>query len=848
LRWLNRYFQSPATVRNRHAGLAVVLSLAGCLSGLFILDSLGAGPFEAARSWVFDRYQRLWPPDRPVARTVVVEIDEESIRRFGQWPWPRDLVAALLNAVRGVRAIGVDVLMPDPDRLSPDDLIRRHHIETPALRDALLALPQSDAVLAAALRAQPTVLAMTVENHDDDPPNASVAVEPVAVEPVREQGDIAFTALPHDRAAVWPLPILADAASAVGVVTAVLAPFGGVEKLSVATQVRGTVLPGFAAELIRVALKAGSIVLKARSGILSAASIDGLTFPIDPSGDVRPRFVGPARLTTIKAYRLLDPNIERPNVAGKIAVVGVTAPGVGETFLTPLGMQESGPAIQAEMIESVLANDTLWRPFWAEPGERAAALVLGLAGGLLVGRVRYWTYAASVTGVLVILVVGSVWAFRYHGLLLDWVFPACCLLVLGLVASTARTSIEVAARRRHEADLAVERVRRTALEHEMALRTEAETLRESLAFAADAARLGAWDADMRSGAWHHSPRHDTILGLATPPARWSPDLLLSRVVPEDREAVKRSLTEGQASGSLQLECGIRRPDGTTGYVHILGRFWKDSAGVPSRVAGVVLDITKPREMELRLRQGEKMATIGLLAGGVAHNFNNLLTVVLGNLELASNRTEASGRMGLLLGNATEAARKSAEIARHLLAFARLQSLNPRSVDAGELLHGIFSMIRSALPARVRTTLKMAPCLGTIVIDPMDFELTLLNLAFNARDAMPDGGHLVIHAFDQRICNAGLGLDGDFLVLEVRDDGEGMSADIKLNAFKPFFTTKPVGQGTGLGLSQVHGFAHQSGGAVDLESVPGQGTCVTLYLPLTKQEARPAELRQREVSS
>src|ERR1700677_3586935 len=161
LRWLNRYFQSPATVRNRHAGLAVVLSLAGCLSGLFILDSLGAGPFEAARSWVFDRYQRLWPPDRPVARTVVVEIDEESIRRFGQWPWPRDLVAALLNAVRGVRAIGVDVLMPDPDRLSPDDLIRRHHIETPALRDALLALPQSDAVLAAALRAQPTVLAMT---------------------------------------------------------------------------------------------------------------------------------------------------------------------------------------------------------------------------------------------------------------------------------------------------------------------------------------------------------------------------------------------------------------------------------------------------------------------------------------------------------------------------------------------------------------------------------------------------------------------------------------------------------------------------------------------------------------
>jgi signal transduction histidine kinase len=823
--------------------LVAVLSLAGCLSGLFMLDSLGAGPFEAARSWVFDRYQRLWPPDRPEGQTVIVEIDEESIRRFGQWPWPRDLVAALLNAAQGARAIGVDVLMPDPDRLSPDDLIRRHRIEAPALRDALLALPQSDTVLAAALRAQPTVLAMAVVNRDYEVPNA-----PVPVEPVREQGDFADTALPHNRGAVWPLPILADAASAVGVVTAVLTPFGEVEKLSVATEVRGTALPGFAAELIRVALKAGSIVLKAPSGILSAASIDGLTFPVDRSGNVRPRFVGPMRLTTIKAYQLLGPSAERPDVAGKIAVVGVTAPGVGETFLTPLGVQESSPAIQAEMIESVLANDTLWRPFWAGPGERATALLLGLAGSLLVGRVRYRTYVASVICVLVMLIGGSVWAFRYQGLLLDWAFPACCLLALGFAASMARTGTEVAARRRHEADLALERVRRTALEREMALLTEAETLRESLAFAVDAARLGVWDADIPSGVWHHSPRHDAILGLTASPVRWSPDLLLGRVVSEDREAAERSLMEGQASGSLQLECGIRRPDGTIGYVHILGRFWKDAGGAPSRVAGVVLDITKSREMELRLRQGEKIAAIGLLAGGVAHNFNNLLTVVLGNLELASNRSDASDRMVLLLRNATEAARKSAEIARHLLAFARMQSLNPKSVDAAKLLQEIFSMMRSALPARVRTTLEMAPCLGSIKIDSMDFELTLLNLAFNARDAMPGGGHLVVHAFNQRIRNAGLGLDGDFLVLEVRDDGEGMSPDIKSNAFKPFFTTKPVGQGTGLGLSQVHGFAHQSGGAVDLESVPGQGTCVTLYLPLTKEEARPAELRQREVSS
>jgi signal transduction histidine kinase len=266
------------------------------------------------------------------------------------------------------------------------------------------------------------------------------------------------------------------------------------------------------------------------------------------------------------------------------------------------------------------------------------------------------------------------------------------------------------------------------------------------------------------------------------------------------------------------------------------------------VAGVVVDITTPREMELRMRQGEKMQAIGLLAGGVAHNFNNLLTVVLGNLELASSRIDGASRAGLLLANANEAARKSAAIARQLLAFARLQPLNPKPVDAAALLDGIVSLLRNALPSSVGVSLDMTPHLGTILIDPVDLELALLNLAINARDAMPGGGQLVLHAFNQSVRHDRLGLAGDFLVLEVRDTGEGMSAEIRSNVFKPFFTTKPVGQGTGLGLSQVYGFVHQSGGAVDIESVLGQGTCVRLYLPQIGQDERLAESRQNKVAS
>jgi signal transduction histidine kinase len=840
LGWLRSHRKSLATGRVGYAQGAVALVIVGCL---FVLGSVTGGPFAVAQSWLFGAYQRLWPPERSSSRTVVIEIDDESIRRFGQWPWPRDLLATLLTNLQGARAVGVDILMPDADRLSADDWIKRHGVAAPDLQAALGALPRPDEALEMALRTHAAVLAMAVDGNRRDPGSAA----PANLNPVREHGDFAVSALPSATSVSWPLPILAAAAQGMGIVSAP-SGYGEISVLPVAIDVGGTVVPGFAADLLRVALNAPSMILSGYGGMLSGASIGGVSFRVDPSGGVRPRFVGEGRLTTVKAYRVLDAGPERSLVHGKIAVVGVTAAGVGEPFRIAPGSLETSPAIQAEMIESLLAGDTLWRPFWAGPTERMVGLAFGLAAGFLLGRIRYTIFVSGFASALLIIVAGSIWLFQRHGILLDWVFPACNLVLLSLSSSAARIGVEAKIQRQHDAELAIERVRRAAIERELALRTEAETLRQSLALAVDAARLGVWDADLPAGTWHHSRRHDAILGLTSPPRRWSPDILLNQVVPEDRALTARSLAEGQASGPLQVECRIRHSDGSVGYVHILGRFWKDQHGVPSRVAGVVVDITKQRELELRLRQGEKLRAVGLLAGGVAHNFNNLLTVVLGNLELASGRLNSSNRTGALIGNAIEAAQKSASIARQLLAFARLQPLNPKPVDAEELLREIFRLLRSALPPTIEASLQMASGLGTVRIDPVDFELTLLNLTMNARDAMPAGGHLVVNASAQGVCDRRLGLDGDFLLLEVRDNGEGMSPETVSNVFEPFFTTKPIGEGTGLGLSQVHGFAHQSGGAVDIESVPGLGTCVRLYLPLTKREARPIEPRQREALS
>jgi signal transduction histidine kinase len=227
-----------------------------------------------------------------------------------------------------------------------------------------------------------------------------------------------------------------------------------------------------------------------------------------------------------------------------------------------------------------------------------------------------------------------------------------------------------------------------------------------------------------------------------------------------------------------------------------------------------------------------MQAIGLLASGVAHNFNNLLMVVLGSLELARRKESGSNDESRLISNAMVAAKKCADIARHLLAFGRSQPLRPKTANLMALLQTVCEMLHDALPDNIHVVLDAQECLPQISIDPTEFELALLNLAMNAKDAMPHGGRLDIRAFMQTKERDNR-FDANYLVVEVADNGVGIPSEQLPKVFDPFFTTKEVGNGTGLGLSQVHGFVHQSGGAVEIESTVGRGTCVRIYLPKKK---------------
>jgi signal transduction histidine kinase len=267
--------------------------------------------------------------------------------------------------------------------------------------------------------------------------------------------------------------------------------------------------------------------------------------------------------------------------------------------------------------------------------------------------------------------------------------------------------------------------------------------------------------------------------------------------------------------------------------------------VAERTAQLQQSQRSQAELETELHQTRRLEAIGQLTGGVAHDFNNLLTIVIGSLELIGDRTHTDPEMREVADQAITAARRGADLTRNLLAFSRRQSLQPRAIDPNELVAGtVAGLLERALGEHVQLETCLEAGLWNIVVDPAQLETALLNLAINARDAMPDGGALSIETRSvpagrlKRLIE-GEELIGDFVCISVRDTGCGVSAHIRDRVFEPFFTTKRSGEGSGLGLSMVYGFVKQSGGHVDLLSEEGQGCEVQLYFPRSDRLAEPA---------
>ena len=298
--------------------------------------------------------------------------------------------------------------------------------------------------------------------------------------------------------------------------------------------------------------------------------------------------------------------------------------------------------------------------------------------------------------------------------------------------------------------------------------------------------------------------------------------------------------KGEWSGRFQQAGADGKPITVDGHWTLL----RDEGGRPAGVLKIHTNVTERVELERRLAQSQKLEAIGQLTGGIAHDFNNLLTVIVGNADALAEELADRADVLPLVGMVRTAGERGAELTRHLLAFARRQALEPRTVRPDELVDGMRKLLQRTLGENIELAVAHAAEVAPVLVDPTQFESALLNLCINARDAMPGGGKLMIETdnviLDENYTEQRADVvPGDYVRISISDTGTGMSAEDAARAFEPFFTTKARGQGTGLGLSMVYGFVKQSGGHVAIYSELGHGTVVTLYLRQARDHVEPA---------
>jgi len=406
----------------------------------------------------------------------------------------------------------------------------------------------------------------------------------------------------------------------------------------------------------------------------------------------------------------------------------------------------------------------------------------------------------------------------------------------------------------------VEDVTESLLEQESAalrLRESDERLNAALL----ASGTGTFYWDLRNNRLDMDLPMQRLFGLEGLTSGWLDDLL-GRIHPDDRAAIAQQCERCARYGDdLEMQFRVLLPEGTERWIFDKGQTFTDSNDRPTYMVGACLDITQHKrteralqrlnetleqrvnaevaaraKTEAALRQSQKMEAVGQLTGGLAHDFNNLLAGVIGSLELLSVRLQ-QGRTGDLeryIHSALTSANRATALTHRLLAFSRRQTLDPSPTDLNALIEGMMELLQRTIGPLVSYSTQLSDDLWLTLCDTNQLENALLNLTINARDAMPDGGQLTLTS-ENLVLGEPLAEEltlppGEYVALGVRDTGVGIPPERLGYVFDPFYTTKPLGEGTGLGLSMVYGFAKQSGGAVRIESTVGEGTSVWIYLP------------------
>jgi len=392
-----------------------------------------------------------------------------------------------------------------------------------------------------------------------------------------------------------------------------------------------------------------------------------------------------------------------------------------------------------------------------------------------------------------------------------------------------------------------------AIQRDISDRREAEAESrlnlERFKLAAEATTDVIWDWDIKSDTiWWSSAMEHVYLRHPNAELGRRTDVWVEGLHPEDRDRVEASLMHVVNGGRSRWEEEYRFVRGNGTIAEVIDRAFviRDDDGKATRVIGSMTDLSRQRDLEARLRQSQRLEAVGQLTGGIAHDFNNLLTVILGSAEVLSESLPDQPELRKLAEVTVAAAERGSGLTRRLLAFASQQSLKPKAVDVNGLIRGMDGLFGRTMSANIDVKYDLGADLWTVHVDPSQLENAILNLLFNSRDALPNGGNMCVTtsnvtAGDYEDDRLGGLPSSEFVSVSISDNGTGMLPDVAGRSFDPFFTTKSIENGSGLGLSMVYGFSRQSGGLTVLNSVHDVGTTVTLYLPRTFDAVDNGEL-------
>ncbi len=817
--------------------LAAALVVALVVGGLHVHPP---PPLRHLDAGIYDLLLRLTHQGETSGRLVVIELDERSLSEFGRWPWPRSRLARLLDKIRAQRpaSIALEMLFPEPDE------------------------PTSDRALADVLRTGPFAVGYAFTFAGDPAGRTGCVLQPMAVAVRHPVGDASGAdALFEASGAVCSLDAIAAAAPRAGFLNATPDADGILRRVPQLIGYDGRIYPSLALAALLQTWGPVPIVLEIAGDVPRSLQIGDKAIPIDPRGNLLVHFRGGRRrFPYVSAADVLADHLSPGTLRGRIVFVGASALGIRKVVATPLDPLFPGVEVHTTVVDNILRGDFLRRPDWATGLELSLVLGLAVGNAWLLGRFGSAGGALAGAGVATVLWGACAWVLRASGVVVSPLFPSLALVGSFAVVTVLNVAVE---RRRAEHGARSLATAGTLMLQALTSLTEIRKEKQRLGHALreseagyrslfENAPIGLYQSAADGRLVDANPTLVRILGYPNREALLAANL-------SDLEVDPPARARGQARPELvdlapDAERRWRRWDGTVVWVKTNDRVVHDTNGSVRGYAGAVEDITERKQaeearehLEAQLRQAQKMEALGRLAGGVAHDFNNMLTVIEGRgriiLDLLGPEHPLRHQVELI----RQAADRAAALTRQLLAFSRQQALKPKVLDVNQELMDAHNMLTRLLREDIALELRCDAQLGMVQADPGQLHQIILNLAVNARDAMPQGGRLVLETANVDLDGAFAARNrgarsGPYVSLTVRDTGVGMDGRTLAHCFEPFFTTKGLGQGTGLGLSTVYGIVKQHDGYVRVDSAPGEGTTFTVYLPrvdaLTEPERGP----------